>query len=184
VHGHYRQIVEGAIDYAVIATDEQGRVVSWNEGARRILGWSARQMAGQSLHRIFTPEDVAAGLVEREMEQARQTGRAVDERWHQRSGGERFWASGELTPLRSDAGAVTGFVKILRDRTQQQQGEERLRLLTESLQASEQRLQLALDIGGMGVWQVNLPQREVVWWPGMAEIHGLAPGARPADIGE
>jgi PAS domain S-box-containing protein len=110
------------------------------------------------------------------MEQARQTGRATDERWHQRSGGERFWASGELMPLRGEAGAVTGFMKILRDRTQQQ-GEERLRLLTESLQASEQRLQLALDIGGMGVWQVNLPQGEVVWWPGMAEIHGLARGA-------
>jgi PAS domain S-box-containing protein len=181
---HYRQIVEGAIDYAIIGTDEQGRVVSWNEGARRILGWSAQEMAGHPLHRIFTPEDVAAGTVEREMAQARQAGRAADERWHQRSGGERFWASGELMPLRSDAGAVTGFVKILRDRTQQQQGEERLRLLTETLQASEQRLQLALDIGGMGVWQVNLPHREVVWWPGMAEIHGLAPGARPPDAGE
>ena len=43
---HYRRIVEGAIDYAVIATDEQGRVVSWNEGARRILGWSAGDMMG------------------------------------------------------------------------------------------------------------------------------------------
>ncbi|NKE65914.1 PAS domain S-box protein [Ramlibacter sp. RBP-2] len=181
---HYRQIVQGAIDYAIIGTDEQGRVVSWNEGARRILGWSEQEMAGQSLHRIFTPEDVAAGMVEREMDQARRTGRAADERWHQRSGGERFWASGELMPLRGDTGAVTGFVKILRDRTQQQQGEERLRLLTETLQASEQRLQLALEIGGMGVWQVNLPHREVVWWPGMAEIHGMAPGARPPDTGD
>ena len=66
----------------------------------------------------------------------------------------------------------------------QQQSEERLRLLTDTLQASEQRLQLALEIGGIGVWQVNLPHREVVWWSGMAEIHGLAPGARPPDIGE
>lgn len=181
---HYRQIVQGAIDYAIIGTDPRGRVVSWNEGAQRILGWTAAEMADQSLERIFTAEDVAAGVAQREIEQARRTGRAADERWHQRRGGERFWASGELMALRDDAGAVTGFVKILRDRTRQRQDEERLRRLTETLRASEQRLQLALDIGGMGVWQVNLPQREVVWWPGMAEVHGLAPGARPPETGE
>ena len=103
---HYRQIVQSAIDYAIIGTDCEGRVVSWNEGARRILGWSAQDMLGQGLHRIFTPEDRAAGAVEREMEQAQRSGKATDERWHQRSDGERFWASGELMPLGSDTGAV------------------------------------------------------------------------------
>ncbi|MHB1124624.1 MAG: PAS domain-containing protein [Ramlibacter sp.] len=56
---HYRQIVQGAIDDAIIGTEPQGWVVSWNEGARRILGWSAQDMAGRTLHRSFTPEDVA-----------------------------------------------------------------------------------------------------------------------------
>jgi len=176
---HYRQIVESAIDYAVIGMDVQGRVVSWNEGARRILGWSAEEVIGQAAHRFFTPDDVAAGIVERELEQALRAGSASDERWHLRANGERFWASGELMPLRGATGEVTGFVKILRDRTQHQQADARLRLLNETLQASEERLQLALDIGDMGVWQVNLPDRQVVWWPGMAEIHGLPPGVRP-----
>ena len=38
-----------------------------------------------------------------------------------RKGGERFWASGELMPLRGDSGEVTGFIKILRDRTLERQ---------------------------------------------------------------
>lgn len=181
---HYRQIVESAIDYAVVGMDVGGRVVSWNEGARRILGWHAEEVIGQGAHRLFTPDDIAAGVVERELEEALRAGSASDERWHLRATGERFWASGELMPLRGATGEVTGFVKILRDRTQHQQADARLRLLNDTLQASEERLQLALDIGDMGVWQVNLPDRQVVWWPGMAEIHGLPPGARPPSTDE
>jgi PAS domain S-box-containing protein len=181
---HYRQIVECALDYAIIGTDLQGRIVSWSPGADRLLGWTGEEMLGQTLHRLFTPEDVAAGVPEREMASAQRTGSAADERWHLRRSGERFWASGELMPLRDEAGALSGFVKILRDRTQHQLADVRLRQLNETLKASEERLQLALDIGGMGVWQANLRTREVVWWPGMAEIHGLPAGSAPLGASE
>jgi PAS domain S-box-containing protein len=176
---HYRQIVECAVDYAIIGTDLQGRIVSWSAGARHLLGWAEEDMVGQTLHRLFTPEDVAAGVPEREMTSAQRTGSAADERWHLRRGGERFWASGELMPMKDDAGALTGFVKIVRDRTQHQLADARLRQLNETLKASEGRLQLALDVGGMAVWQGNLRSREVMWWPGMAEIHGLPGGSDP-----
>src|SRR5687767_9271169 len=101
---HYRRIVESAVDYAIVGTDAQGHVTSWNEGARRVLGWTREEMEGASVHRFFTPEDVTAGRVEREMEIARAQGRASDERWHVRKNGERFWASGELMPMRDAHG--------------------------------------------------------------------------------
>jgi PAS domain S-box-containing protein len=118
---HYRQIVQSAVDYAVVSCDLQGYVTSWNEGARRVLGWTEVEMLGQSVHRFFTPEDVASGIPETEMATARRDGQAYDERWHIRKSGERFWASGELMPLRADSGEVTGFIKILRDRTLERQ---------------------------------------------------------------
>jgi PAS domain S-box-containing protein len=180
----YRRIVESAVDYAILALDPQGRVASWNEGARRLLGWNEAEILGQPVDRLFTPEDVAAGAVERELAAARRTGSSADERWHLRRGGERFWASGELTLLKDEAGAVTGFVKILRDRTQHQLGDSKLRQLNETLKASEERLQLALDVAGMGVWQVNLRTREITWWPGMAELHGLPAGSAPLGASE
>ncbi|MET1755921.1 PAS domain-containing protein [Novosphingobium sp. RD2P27] len=46
-------------------------------------------------------------------------GRFTDERWHLRKDGERFWASGETMPLLTDDGQHPGFVKILRDRTEE-----------------------------------------------------------------
>jgi PAS domain S-box-containing protein len=58
------------------------------------------------------------------------------------------------------------------------------RQLEDRLKASEARLQLALDVGGMGVWQADLKSLEVMWWPGMESIHGLAPDTAPLPMGE
>jgi two-component system CheB/CheR fusion protein len=46
----------------------------------------------------------------------------------------------------------------------------------ETLRASEQRLRLALEAGGMGSWEWNLPTNQVVWSPELEALHGLAPG--------
>ena len=40
----WRQIVASAIDTAIITTDLDGLVTSWNEGARRILGWTEAKL--------------------------------------------------------------------------------------------------------------------------------------------
>jgi PAS domain S-box-containing protein len=57
--------------------------------------------------------------------------------------------------------------------------EAQARGLEDRLRDSEARLQLALDVGGMGIWQADLKTFEIVWWPGMAAIHGLGPDAAP-----
>jgi PAS domain S-box-containing protein len=181
---YYRQVVESAVDYAIVGADLQGRVTSWNEGARRLLGWTEAEMRGQTVHRLFTPEDVAAGTVEMEMDAARTRGRASDERWHLRKSGERFWASGEMMPLRDAGGEVTGYVKILRDRTEQRLAEARLQELSTVLRAGDARLQLAVETGGMAVWQWNLKTDEVTWWPGMQALHGLPPETPPLAMAE
>lgn len=47
----WRQIVQSATDTAIISTDRNGLVTSWNEGTCRILGWTEAEMIGQSLSR-------------------------------------------------------------------------------------------------------------------------------------
>lgn len=135
----HRQIVDSATDFAIISTDLHGVATTWNEGAHRIIGWSEAEMTGQTLHRIFTPEDVVAGQPEREMREALRQGFAQDERWHVCKSGQRFWASGQLTPLKSDGGEVFGFVKIMRDRTEHRRAEIQLRELTATLESEVAR---------------------------------------------
>jgi PAS domain S-box-containing protein len=120
----WRQIVNGAIDTAIISTDANGAVASWNRGAELILGWSEGEMLGKTLDRIFTEE----GQFAREMLDAVRTGRGGgDEGWRIRKDNSRFWAVGELTPIHDDGSRVLGFIKILRDRTLQRSAEQNLR---------------------------------------------------------
>lgn len=83
-----------------------------------MLGWKAEEMPGQSGTRIFTAEHQEQGMPQRELEAARNKGRGEDDRWHVRKDGSRFWGSGVFVPLKE--GAPSGFVKIIRDRTQEQ----------------------------------------------------------------
>ncbi len=128
----HRQIINSATDFGIISADLQGKLTSWNEGARRIFGWSEEEMIGQPVHRFFTPEDVASNRPEAEMQCALRDGYATDERWHIRKGGQRFWASGQMTPLKNDAGDAIGFVKILRDGTEWKRAERDLQFLAQA----------------------------------------------------
>ena len=83
----YRAVFDSATDYAIIVMDLDGRVTNWNAGAEKVLGWSADEMRGDTVERIFTPEDRAEGIAGREMRSALDSGRGVDERWHLRKGG-------------------------------------------------------------------------------------------------
>lgn len=121
----YRAIVESATDYAIITFDLDGRITGWNRGARTVLGWEEAEVLGLATALIFLPEDRAANVPEREMQTALSSGRAADERWHVKRDGSVFWATGELTPLRN--GGLHGYLKILRDQTQQRLTAERLR---------------------------------------------------------
>jgi PAS domain S-box-containing protein len=122
-----RLILESATDYAIITLDPKGRITSWNEGARRILGWTEEEACREPTPMFFTPEDRKKGVPQAEMRSALAAGRALDERWHVRKDGTRFWASGELMPLRTERdGKPQGFLKILRDRTEQRRSEEAL----------------------------------------------------------
>lgn len=122
----YRFVVEESTDYAIIALDSNGLIVIWNTGAERLLGYGRSEMIGRSPHRLFTPEDLARRIPERELETARADGCADDDRWHVCKDGTRVWVNGVLTPLRDDAGHFVGFSKILRDRTERKRADEEL----------------------------------------------------------
>ncbi|URD35107.1 PAS domain S-box protein [Methylobacterium tardum] len=122
----YKAVFNSAIDYAIIVMDLDGHVEDWNEGATRILGWEPAEMVERPADVFFTPEDRASGIAAKEMRAALEQGRGIDERWHIRKDGTRFWANGEMMALRDEAGEAIGFLKILRDRTEQREAATRL----------------------------------------------------------
>ena len=120
-----RLILESTQGFAIFTTDADGLINSWNPGAVQTFGWSEAEILGQNVDVLFTPEDRAKGVPEKELETARAEGIAPDIRWHQRKDGSRVFINGEVRPLRD--GQLNGFVKIGRDLTAQHQAEEAVR---------------------------------------------------------
>jgi PAS domain S-box-containing protein len=153
----WRQMVNSALDTAIISTDGEGRVTSWNQGAERLLGWTEQDMVGTTFERIFTPEDQVRGLMQLEMAQAQAHGRGGgEEGWRICKGGNRIWAAGELSPVRDESGAIVGFVKILRDRTVQRKTEEELRMEREALRREREVLSILHRAGSALAAEHNL----------------------------
>jgi two-component system, chemotaxis family, CheB/CheR fusion protein len=110
---------ESTRDYAIITSDTEGAITSWNRGAERIFGYTENEALGRNLDIIWLPEDVAAGAPAEQRRQAREEGRAEEERWHIRKGGARIFCSGMLTPLQTNE--FVGYATILRDVTGRRQ---------------------------------------------------------------
>lgn len=112
-----RQVLESANGYAIVTLNLGGRITGWNAGARQILGYAEGEILGCSGAVFFTPEDRAEGVFVDELCRALHEGRAVNERWHLRRDGTRFWASGLMMPLVNAEGRPTGFLNIMCDGT-------------------------------------------------------------------
>ena len=121
-----RLVVDNARDYAIISTDLERRLTTWNTGAEVLLGHPAAEVLGKMIDLIFTPEDRAANRPAVEVETALASGRALDNRAHLRKDGSRFWAHGALMPMRDAAGAALGFVKIMHDESESRAHQEAL----------------------------------------------------------
>ncbi|HEX2167525.1 MAG TPA: ATP-binding protein, partial [Longimicrobiales bacterium] len=130
--------VQSVKDYAILMLDPDGRVVSWNEGAERIKGYTAEEIRGRSFT-VFYPEEArAAAFPEYELEQAARNGRFEDEGWRVRKDGTRFWANVVITALRGASGRLLGFAKVTRDLTERRNAEEaRVRLAAEEAAHAE-----------------------------------------------
>jgi PAS domain S-box-containing protein len=130
-----RLMMDSVEDYAIIMLDTKGHIEMWNSGAERMFGYTAEEVIGQHGAILFTPEDRQREMHLKEIERAHETGRAADERWHLRKDGTRFYVSGVLSALHDADGALTGYLKIARDLTEQRQTQEELRRANDELEA-------------------------------------------------
>jgi PAS domain S-box-containing protein len=122
----YKPLVEEIKDYAIFHLNLEGHILSWNQGANLIFGYNKDEIIGQYFAILFTPEDRAQKIPERELTRAQETGRAEDTRWHLRKDGSSFFAQGATTALRDEDGKHIGYAKIARDDTPRREMEEAL----------------------------------------------------------
>jgi PAS domain S-box-containing protein len=128
-----RVLTESFTDYAILSTDVEGRIESWNPGAVNIFGYEDEEIIGRSAEILFTSEDIVRGIPINEMRNARNLGRASDERWHVRKDGSRFFASGVMVPLYVGK-TLSGYAKIATDLTERKRTAEALQMAHDEME--------------------------------------------------
>ncbi len=120
----YRLLVENLQDYAIFLMDAKGYITTWNKGAERQFGYKEKEIIGKNFSIIFTKEDQKLGLPNKELMQAKKTGRADDERQHVSKNGKVFWCSGMVVKFADKTGKFIGMSKIVRDISERKKAEE------------------------------------------------------------
>jgi len=132
----FRLLIESVKDYAIFILDPDGRVSTWNPGAERIKGYSAKEIIGKHFSVFYPPEVSPAEKCQFELEVAARDGRFEEEGWRLRKDGSRLWANVTITALRDPTGLLVGYAKVTQDLTARRAAEEetrRFRLLVESV---------------------------------------------------
>ncbi|MEW5849084.1 MAG: PAS domain S-box protein [Myxococcota bacterium] len=162
----FRLLVEGVKDYALITLDMNGRITSWNLGAERLHGHSARQVLGTPAERLHGEEDRQKGRPGELLREAERTGRAEGEGWRVRADGSRFWAHVVLTALRDAAGAPVGYSMLCLDMTERRRMEEII------LESEARFRSLVESAEGYAIFMLDADGRIQSWNSGAERNHG------------
>ena len=108
-------VLEFSTEYSVIATDAEGVILLWNEGARRLYGYEPGEIIGQSKSLLHTREDVTAGLPKAMMEAALAQGKWTGSVERVRKDGSGFTARVVMIPRRDAQGTPVGFLLMSSD---------------------------------------------------------------------
>lgn len=141
----FQALVEGAQDYGIFMLDPAGYVLSWNEGAARMTGYSETEIVGQHFSLFYAPDDVAAGRPADVLRIALAEGKFENGGWRVRRDGSRFWASVLITVLLDRHGKLRGFSELTRDNTERKRSGE-------LVLKSERSLRLLADAMPQIVW--------------------------------
>jgi PAS domain S-box-containing protein len=133
-------ILESSTEYAIIGHDLNGKIVLWNEGARRLYGYDPGVVLSQhSISILYTPEDTGTGRPDEIKDVTLSQGKWEGTVAQVRQDGDRFMARVVVTPRHDKNGRPTGFLLISKDISEEihltarrQQAEEKFRRLLES----------------------------------------------------
>lgn len=142
-------LVDNIEEYAFFKIDTKGKILSWNVGVKRILGYNKKEFINKNFSIIFSKSDLKQKYDKKELNSVKRTGKAADERWHVRKDGTLFRASGITTKLYDREGDLKGYVKIMRDITEELE-------FSQKIKESEDRYKGFINNTTEGIWRFDL----------------------------
>jgi PAS domain S-box-containing protein len=157
-------IVESSDD-AIVSTDLNGVITTWNKAAERLFGYSEVEAIGKQMRTILLPPDRQneLGILQR----VHRVGQPIDhfETVRRRKDGSLVNVSLTASPI-SESGKIVGTSRMMRDITERKRVEEH-----------EALLRLAQASTGVGVWGWDVRTKKLWVSPELEELYGLKPGS-------
>jgi PAS domain S-box-containing protein len=142
---HYQAIIESSDD-AILSKDLDSVILSWNNGAERLFGFSAEEAVGRPVTIIIPRDrlDEEPAIIEKI-----HRGERIHhfETVRQRKDGSLIDISLTISPIRNSRGTIVGASKIARDITELKKARERQHLLQEPLRSLRQHRELERAFG-------------------------------------
>ena len=128
----HRTLLNEIQDYAIFMLDPQGQVVTWNDGAARIKGYTAEQIIGRHFSCYFPAGEIKQNRPEAVLRIAAANGRHEEQGMRVRKDGSQFVASVTYLALRDRTGKLRGFSEISRDLSETKESGAKYRGLLEA----------------------------------------------------
>jgi diguanylate cyclase (GGDEF)-like protein/PAS domain S-box-containing protein len=157
-------VVESSLD-AIVATDLEGRITSWNEAAERLYGYSATEAIGRDVLDVVTAgEDGGFANV---LSRWRAGDRVELEDFPaRRSNGEVVGVDVTVSPVRDAAGSIIGSASIARDVTEH----KRLERVAEE---DRRRLAEAQEVAQLGSFELDAATGAIYWSQSYRRLIGV-----------
>ena len=186
-------VLRSATKVSIIATDLDGVIRVFNEGAEQLLGYSADELIGKCTPALFhDPVEVATRGIELSEEHAQLIegfrvfiykpdleGAETREWTYIRKDATRFSVSLVVTSMRDDEGKTTGYLGIAVDITERKTAEQQLAASLETTQrqraellAVHDQLLMAAKVAELGIWSWTLADNSLQWNDKMYEFYG------------
>ena len=150
----YQAYLLANVNDAIIASDKNDRITTWNEAARAMYGWKADEVLGQAgldiLRTVWSEADA-----ESMAQPITKTGGWRGEATQLRKDGSRFPVEVSYMALYNASGQVTGYVSVNRDITDRKRSDA-------SIHYAEEHLQFVLEGSQQGTWDWNIETGEVL----------------------
>jgi PAS domain S-box-containing protein len=141
-----RRAIADAVDAAVISTDRDATITSWNPAAERLYGYTEHDVLGQLVTTLVPPELRAEELKFHTRVLAGETLHDIVAT-RRRADGSDVTIVLTLSPIRSD-GQVIGVLRIARDGTNREQAERASRRLAAIVESSDDAI-VSKDLEGV-----------------------------------
>jgi PAS domain S-box-containing protein len=116
------------VDDAIIAVDDQSRIMAWNRAAEAMYGWSSKEVLGHEIAEILSFELSDEQQAET-VEHLKESIASRSETIHQRKDGQSIYVETSTIALTDEQRQITGFVSVNRDITQRKRAAQKIESL-------------------------------------------------------